>query len=92
MFLAIVALVLLAAEVVYDSFTTLYLLAQGGTEANPVARWLQKYAGVYGAGVVGWLVSAATLLINHWIIWVIIAVEGINVYYQHQKYSAAKGN
>jgi hypothetical protein len=90
MILIIVALILLAAEVAYDSYTTKYLLGLGGTEANPIAAFLQKHFGVYGAGAAGFLVAASTLLINDWIIWIILLAEGVNCYFQYQKYTAAK--
>jgi uncharacterized membrane protein YbhN (UPF0104 family) len=89
--LSILAVLLLTAEIGYDGFTTKYILGKGGTENNPVARWLQKYLGVWGTCAAGWAASTASLFLSHWIIWIVLIAEGINCVNQRKNYNAAKG-
>src|ERR1039458_4459063 len=67
--LILVALLILAALIIYDGWSTQYLLHRGYTEGNPLARWMVS-KGTWGqilACVVGFSACAAiTFLFAHY--------------------------
>ena len=87
--LILVALLILAALIIYDGWSTQYLLHRGYTEGNPLARWMVM-EGTWGqvlACVLGFLACAAvTLLFAHYghnllaeiFAWCAVIGEGLN--------------